>query len=255
MSQDPRETFSRSAERYLESTDHQTGPDLELIKEIAKRSMPGVTLDVATGAGHALRAAAPFSAQCLAQDLTLEMLRVTRKHLASVGIKHVSCFQSMADSLPIRDGSVDLALCRIACHHFPSIPGFLREVHRVMDPGGTLIIIDSLAPDNGEAHEFINRVERIRDPSHIGSLSVMEWRKQLKGAGLRVEDEREFQRRHPFTEWVDRVGLEGAGRWALEKEFREAPEKLKRQFRIQLDDNGLVLSYTDEKGIFVAGKQ
>lgn len=254
MPTDPRDTFSKSAQRYLSSTDHRTGPDLALIREVAGQILPSVTLDVATGAGHALRVAAPFSALCVAQDLTREMLQVTRRHLGSLGIMDLSCLQSRADALPVGDGSVDLILCRIACHHFPSIPAFLRDIRRVLAPEGIFLLIDSLAPSDGEADEFINRVERIRDPSHVRSWSRDQWLKQIKGAGFTVKEERVFKRLHPFSEWVERVGLEGPERAALEREFAEAPNKLKRLFEIEMDKDGNVVSYADEKGIFVLSK-
>ncbi|UCF31798.1 MAG: class I SAM-dependent methyltransferase [bacterium] len=254
MPTDPRETFSRSADRYLKSTDHRAGPDLETIRDAARRILPRVTLDVATGAGHALRVAAPFSAFCLAQDLTLEMLKVTREHLASVGIEGVSCIQSRADGIPVGDGCVDLVLCRIACHHFPSVPAFLGEVRRILSPEGILLLIDSLAPSDVDGDRFINTVERIRDPSHVRSLDREQWRDHIKGSGLRVKEEKKFERRHPFDEWVERVGLKGAGLRALEREFVEAPEHIKDQFHIEISETGQVLSYTDEKIIFVAGR-
>lgn len=54
---DPRDTFSVSAGRYLVSADHRSGPDLEVIRQVASQLLPLVTVDVAAGAGHALKAA------------------------------------------------------------------------------------------------------------------------------------------------------------------------------------------------------
>ncbi|MDF1534896.1 MAG: methyltransferase domain-containing protein [bacterium] len=104
-SSDPRNTFSASADRYLSSSDHGTGPDLALIRKVAYEHCPALTVDVATGAGHALRAAAPLSGRCIGLDLTMEMLQVTRTHLAGIGITDLMLVQSSAENLP-------LAACR-----------------------------------------------------------------------------------------------------------------------------------------------
>ena len=70
-SSDPRKSFSGSAGKYLASTDHRSGPDLEVIRLVASQLLPLVTVDVAAGAGHALRAASPFSGSGIAVDLLL----------------------------------------------------------------------------------------------------------------------------------------------------------------------------------------
>src|SRR5680860_719546 len=141
---DPRFTFSRSADRYLSSADHQSGPDLEVIRRVASQQSPSVTVDVATGAGHALAAAIPFSKFCVAVDLTMEMLQVTREHLFGAGLGNVQFIQSAADHLPLANSTASLLTCRIAPHHFASISGFLDEVVRVLEPEGRCVIIDSI---------------------------------------------------------------------------------------------------------------
>lgn len=247
---DPRKTFSRSARRYLKSTDHRSGPDLDLIREIASEIMPSLTLDVATGVGHAVRSAAPFSARCAVLDVTMEMLSVAGEHLAGVGLEHVNYIVGSAESLPIRDRCVDLLCCRIACHHFRDLPSFLAGVNRVLTVKGRFVIIDSIVPDERESDTFMNRVERLRDPSHVRSRTLAQWRSLLADSGLSVDREKIFERKHPFREWVDRVGLPEVRRQLLEDSFRSAPDGVKEKFRIELDAEGKILSYTDEKVIF-----
>jgi ubiquinone/menaquinone biosynthesis C-methylase UbiE len=247
---DPRETFSDSAERYLKSRDHGSGPDLELIAGVARQLSPGLTVDVATGAGYALKASAPFSGRCLALDLTLEMLQVTRKHLTGSGVEDLLVAQSSADSLPLGGGVVQLLTCRIAPHHFPSLRSFLEEVRRVLDSEGRAVIIDSVVPDDPECDRFLNGVERQRDPSHVRSCTATEWMNLIDRAGLEVVFFETFRRTHPFQEWARRVGLEDDGVSELEHSFLAAKGKVREQFRIEVVDSK-VMSYTDEKGIWI----
>ena len=247
---DPRETFSGSAERYLASTDHGTGPDLALIEKVARQLIPSLTVDVATGAGYALKAAAPMSGFCLALDLTMEMLKVTRKHLDASGIAELGAVQSSAEMMPLGNSTVKLLTCRIAPHHFPSLSPFLEEVRRVLDSEGQAVIIDSVIPEDRECDRFLNEVEHQRDPSHVRSYSCSEWTRFIEEAGLEILYFDTFSRTHPFQEWARRVGLEDAGVKALEERFLKAPFHIRDQFRIEVME-GKVISYTDDKGMWV----
>lgn len=255
MTEDPRKTFSKSAERYLDSADHRTGADLVVISETAHAMLPGVTLDIATGAGHALRAAAPYSGYCLAVDLTVEMLKVAREHLTGAGLNQMGYVQARADRLPLSDGSVNLVTCRIACHHFSSIPDFLSEIRRVLAPRGRIVMVDSIVPSDEKAGEFLNRVEQLRDPSHVRSFTMRQWLEFFNIGKLPIASVSTFERTHPFTEWSRRVIQKEKDLKEVERSFQEAPDNLKKLFRIEQDSNGAVISYTDEKVIIIAEKR
>ncbi len=250
MTEDPRKTFGQSARMYFESTDHSSGVDLERIRSTASNILPSTTLDVATGAGFALRAAAPFSARCIALDLTGEMLEVAREHLGGLGLDHVNYVVARSHDLPIKAKTIDLFTCRIACHHFEDIPGFLTEAGRVLFSSGRFILIDSVVPDEEEADDFLNNMEKIRDPSHIRSLTLRRWRELFSSTGFELITEETFFRTHPFREWADRVGLGGVRRQKLVEGFRSASDGIKETFRVEIDRDGEILSYTDEKAIF-----
>lgn len=251
QTRDPRGTFAPSAPRYLVSSDHQTGPDLDVIRAVAAARGPVLSVDVATGAGHALRAAAPFSAHCAGMDLTLEMLQVARRHLAKAGFEKARFTQCAAHALPLREGAVSLLTCRIAPHHFPSVPLFLEEVFRVLAMDGRGVIIDSIAPEDLDADLFINRVERFRDPSHIRTHTLEQWISFFGEANLTVLETLTFRRRHPFGEWARRVGLGEEEVAQLAGMFLAAAPSVQQRFAVEVDAGRDVLSYTDEKGVFV----
>jgi hypothetical protein len=64
-----------------------------------------------------------------------------------------------------------------------------------------------------------------------------------------------FERKHPFQEWAGRTGLDEDGVRTLEIKFQKASPNIRKKFKVQLDDEGRVSSYTDEKGIFFLKKK
>jgi len=211
-------------------------------------------VDVATGAGHALRAACSFSGFGIALDLTAEMLQVARGHFQGAGLFNIKYIQSDAQMLPLAQSSISLLTCRIAPHHFPSIPGFLDEVSRVLEPDGRCVIIDSVAPEEAGSDRFINEIEQLRDPSHVRSHTLNKWLDFFEKAGLEAMSVELFERDHPFGEWAARTGLDEEGVRSLETKFLSAPSDIREKFNVQVDDEGRMTSYTDEKGIFVLKK-
>jgi ubiquinone/menaquinone biosynthesis C-methylase UbiE len=93
--------------------------------------------------------------------------------------------------------------CRIAPHHFDSIPEFLSEVHRVLKKGGVFALVDNVVPE-GPVGDYINAFERLRDPSHLRAWAMDEWRVALKAAGLPAAHEEQIYKTMEFKSWAQR---------------------------------------------------
>lgn len=141
-------------------------------------------LDVAAGTGLLGRALAPRVAHVTAIDLTPEMLAQGRQAAAADGLSSLTFIEGSAESLPFDDGGFDLVAARLAVHHFAEPPGPVAEMARVCRPGGRVALIDLVAPaDPGLAASY-NRLERLRDPSHVRALAPDELTHLLAAAGL-----------------------------------------------------------------------
>jgi ubiquinone/menaquinone biosynthesis C-methylase UbiE len=160
-------------------------------------------LDVATGAGHTAYAFAPRVKRMWASDITDEMLELVRGEIAKRGLDNMRVATARAESLPFEDQSLDLVTCRIAPHHFESIPRFLGETHRVLKPGGTLALVDNVVPP-GSVGDFVNAFERFRDPSHLRAWTTPEWRDALTRQGFSVLHEEEIPKTMEFGPWAAR---------------------------------------------------
>lgn len=247
-----RQQYGSVGDAYVKSAGHATGSDLERMVALAKPKATDAVLDIATGGGHVARAFAPHVASVVASDLTPEILHHAAEAFAGWGLCNVSTAVADAEELPFDDASFDTVTCRIAPHHFPDPDAFVHEVARVLRPGGCFVLVDSTVP-GGEDGAFFNRFEKLRDPSHVRSLTIDQWRELLEAAGFVVGAVETFTKRHDFADWTARSRTTEADRQDLARMLLNAGEDRQRLFGVEVDPNdpGTVLGFTDTKTLFV----
>ncbi|HSB59849.1 MAG TPA: methyltransferase domain-containing protein [Methyloceanibacter sp.] len=226
--------FGRAAADYATSEVHAKGASLARLVELTEPKPHWRVLDVATGAGHTAFAFAPHVAKVTATDITEEMLAETRKLAKARGLTNVKALTAKAEDLPFPDASFDLVVCRLAAHHFRKIGDFLSEAFRVLMPGGTLGIVDNLAPDAAiapgrDADELrhgaslFNAFKKLSDPSHVRCLGLLEWQTLLADAGFTVTHEECLDKEIEFGTWVQRMRSSEATTARLKEMLREEP--------------------------------
>jgi ubiquinone/menaquinone biosynthesis C-methylase UbiE len=197
------EQFGKTAAHYLTSKPHAKGASLERLVELTQPQRSWHALDIATGGGHVAYTFAPHVARQWATDITQEMLDMVRTEAQKRGLANLRTAYAKAEALPFEDASFDLVTCRIAPHHFDSIPLFLAEVHRVLKVGGVFGLVDNVVPQ-GSVGDYINAFERFRDPSHLRAWTMEEWREALKAAGLAASHEEQIYKKMEFKSWAQR---------------------------------------------------
>ena len=182
-----REQFSQHANYYAQSSAHATGDTLDLILDFAEPNGTEQTLDIATGTGFTAFKLAPKVAHVVATDLTPEMVAKAAELAQEKTIKNITFSVAAAESLPFADAALDLVTCRIAPHHFQDVPTFLSEVHRVLRTDGLFCMVDSVSPESEKLRAWQNRVEKLRDNSHVYGYPPSEWDAMIVDAGFSLE--------------------------------------------------------------------
>lgn len=244
------EQFGRAAELYATS-EHRGGRDLDGMIELAAPTGDEDLLDIATGAGHTALAFAPLVRHVVVTDLADKMLDKARSLFQEAGLDNAEFKIADAQELPFPDGSFDIVTCRIAPHHFLDIHACTAEAVRVLKPGGAYVLVDSMAPDDATSAQFLDEVERLRDPTHVRSYSRGEWHAICARAGLVVAQDRVERKRRAFDFWLERGGAERVTASKLRELFTRAPEDVRRAFEIEIDD-GEVRAFTDDKLVLLA---
>lgn len=244
------EQFGKTAAHYLTSKPHAQGKSLERLVTLAAPQQDWRVLDIATGGGHVAYTFAPHVARVWATDVTQEMLDQVKAEAGRRGLDNVRVTYAKAEALPFEDASFDLVTCRIAPHHFDSIPDFLAEVHRVLKPGGTFALVDNVVPV-GSVGDYINAFERLRDPSHLRAWTLDEWRDALQAAHLPPTHEETLDKKMEFKSWAARYDdtMKALLRAMLSQVTPDVAAFLKPQ-----TENGDFVFHLRE-GLFIAKKQ
>jgi SAM-dependent methyltransferase len=199
-----RDQFGAVAAAYATSSYHASGPDLAALVSAAGLSGREQVLDLGCGAGHTALAVAPHAGAVVAVDLTPEMLAVAAELAEARGITNITFRSADVGALPFDDATFDLITSRVSAHHYADPVVALREAERVLRPGGTILLIDTVAPEDPALDTFYNAVELLRDRSHVRNCRVSEWKRMLAGAGFAPETLLEFTIELDGASWVQR---------------------------------------------------
>ncbi len=226
--------FGNAAEKYLTSPVHAQGRDLERLSALVRRIGPVKALDLGCGAGHAGFALASSGAHVTACDLSEKMLGVVSREAKRRGLP-IETVLSPAEELPFEDASFDLMVTRYSAHHWLDLKGALAEAARVLVPGGKLVAIDSIAPEEPLFDTVLQTIELLRDASHVRNYRVSEWKSMLEEAGFTVGESDVWTVRIEFESWIERLDTPPSRVDALRAVFPDLPEEAKRYFGIGVD--------------------
>ena len=118
---------------------------------------PGLTIaDLGCGTGYVAQSLLGLCSRVICVDASGPMLDEARKRLDETPVgTRVEYRPGELDSLPIADDEVDGALCAMVLHHLETPDDCLREMFRIVRPGGCAVILE-LTPHKAEwMHEAL----------------------------------------------------------------------------------------------------
>ena len=127
--------FERGADDYERARPSYPDAAVDLIVDVAGLG-PGATVcDLAAGTGKLTRLLVPSGAEIIA----VEPVAAMREQLVRA-VPGVDVLDGTAETIPLGDGSMDALTVAQAFHWFDTDRA-LPEIHRVLRPGGTLVLI------------------------------------------------------------------------------------------------------------------
>ena len=117
----------------------------ELYRWRCDMSEPFDLLDIGSGTGTwaAMVAGSPLAARrIVGLDYSRQMCTVAHRKACEIPDGAPGFLNGDAEHLPFADRSFDVVTCGNSFHHYPHQAEAVREMHRVLRPGGRLMIID-----------------------------------------------------------------------------------------------------------------
>ncbi len=122
------------------------------------------------------------SGRAIGIDMTPEMLELARRNATEAGATNVEFREGTIEALPVADASVDVVISNCVINLAADKGAVLREIARVLRPGGRVGVSDVVARDDLTPEQ---RAERGSFAGCIaGALSFEEYRAGLTAAGL-----------------------------------------------------------------------
>lgn len=234
--------FGSQASAYLSSAVHAAGRDLQRLSERLSGFPQAKVLDLGCGAGHASFVAAGQVAQVTAYDLSSQMLDVVKQAAKDKGLKNIVTAQGYAEVLPFDEGTYDVVISRYSAHHWHDVGQALREIKRVLKPGGVFIMMDIMSPGHPLRDIWLQTIEALRDTSHVRNYSSGEWFSMVNEAGLITDSLIADRLALEFSSWVTRMRTPEALCTAIRLYQESASQEVKAYFELQ--DEGSFISDT-----------
>jgi len=225
-----RQNFGPRAANYRTSSVHGNPADLERMTRLLHLSEEARVLDVATGGGHTAVQLAPWVKQVVATDITVEMLAQAQELARQNRRENIEFRLEDVHSMNLADNSFDAVVSRFAIHHFADVNRALQEMCRVLKPGGKLYILDCSVADGEESEELYNKIELLRDSSHVCSYSPRQWKAILSSLPLQMMQMDFLTARYELPDWFDRMDTPEAKRREIFALLEQSSSKFKELY-------------------------
>jgi ubiquinone/menaquinone biosynthesis C-methylase UbiE len=167
-------------------------------------------LDAGTGTGALAFALAPLVREVVGVDLVPELLEEARLRARSV--PNAEFVEGDVTKLAFESASFDLAASASTIHHVTRPELLVAELARVTKPGGTILVVDQIAPVDPLAALELNRFEHARDPSHTRVLADVDLRYLFDSNDLVLRAAEFVTEERELGAFMDRAGCTGEAR-------------------------------------------
>jgi ubiquinone/menaquinone biosynthesis C-methylase UbiE len=200
--------FAETAGALAEQQDRRAAETRERVSRLLTLRGDERALDVGTGAGALALALAPLVREVVGVDIVPELLAEAGKRAT----ENSEFLEADAEELPFPPGSFDVVSTARTLHHVPHPEIVLAEMTRVLRPGGTMLVVDQLAPVDPLAAIELNRFEQARDPSTTRILADVDLRSLFDTNGLVLRTSETVVEERDLERYLDLAGCQGDDR-------------------------------------------
>jgi ubiquinone/menaquinone biosynthesis C-methylase UbiE len=203
-----RARFAATADRIAALQQERAGELAEQVRAFAPLTGEERALDAGAGTGALAFALAPLVREVVAVELVPELIERGRRNAP----ENVTFVEGDIAHLAFERASFDLSGTLRTLHHVPRPELVVAELVRVTRPGGTILVIDQIAPNDPLAALELDRFERARDPSHTRALPDVDLRQLFEANNLVLRTAKFVREPRELDPYLDLAGCEGEAR-------------------------------------------
>ena len=148
-------------EKHRATIREMFAPVTQALIEAAQIARGSAVLDLATGPGEPALAIAEFvgtAGKVLGIDPVPEMVEAARREANRRGLSNATFVVAQAEALPAQTGSFDAAVSRFGVMFFPAPVNAIREMLRVLKPGGKIAFAVWYFAERNPFHYILSRI-------------------------------------------------------------------------------------------------
>jgi ubiquinone/menaquinone biosynthesis C-methylase UbiE len=214
--------FARTAKRVAAHQDARAARLAGKVHDFVRPSGDERALDVGTGAGALAFALAPLVREVVGLDPVPELLELARER----ALPNTKFVEGDGAALPFPDGAFDLAGSHRTLHHVARPELVVAELARVTRPGGLVLVVDQVAPDDSVEAAALHAFETERDPSHTRLLTEPELHELFATNRLVLLREHREEERRALSAYLDLAACDGERRVRVEAQAAGEPHVL-----------------------------
>ena len=112
--------------------------------------------------------------------------------------------------------------------HINDFEKAINEIERVIKNDGSIYMIDTITSDQKILNDWHQKIETIRDKSHIKNYSLMEWKNYFEGSKLYLKEIHQTRVNMELEDWMERSGTNESDKNILRNEYDNANNKIKK---------------------------
>jgi ubiquinone/menaquinone biosynthesis C-methylase UbiE len=168
-------------DKIMEAYDPE-GIETDVLLKHAGLKKDAIVLEVGTGNGRVVFKIAPHAGEVYSIDVDEEILKVAEAELEKSGHKNVHLTCGDIQGTSFEDGFFDVVLCPWVLHHVEDKDAAMREVCRILKPGGVFLSID-VTGDNDYIQ--LKGVVKPKAPEFVAKRTE-DVTRAIKGSGLAI---------------------------------------------------------------------
>lgn len=191
-----------------------------------------VCLDVCCGSGVVGNSFRGKVAKVVGLDITPEMVELSKQRLDEVHLGTVY-------DIPFPDNCFEVVCNREVMHLMPDPMKMMREVVRVLKPGGQFVV-GQILPFGPQDAAWMYRIFKKKQPLLYHMFQDVDFEKLLLDAGLVDIQTKELCVWESIDVWIDTIETSALHRFEIRKLFHEAPDYVKAVHPFKINPSGKI---------------